>query len=574
MSKWIRWWGIGAFVAIVGIISAIWYLFADKLIENNIEKTGEYIVGAKVEIGKAALSVIPLGITLTDMKIADPNSPMRNMFEVENIQFHLDGKYLFERKVIINDMIVEGIKFNTERDESGEIKGEKPISVNKVYEDFILPVLDISDVETFIEQENLQSIDQFEYLVNDIDRVKKEWVYATRELPTADDVSKYRERSAKIYDEIENNMISGLVANAAKIKNLKDDVERDIDDINLNIEAMQIDLDSLKVKKGRALQAIENDYKHLVLKYTPDIQGLKNFSRYIFKDSILEQIDAGIEWYNRFSPLFDYAYEKIRDDYYSSKPLTFEGLDVHYKENDPKPNFMIELAKISLIKNKKDYFGQLNNLAFQQHITGLPTSINLSGTNLEFADAFNLMVNIDHVDLTNRMDDFQLTLINQKFDEFKIGLLKDWEMTLMDGSVDKNFSVNFLNGKIGGGLNLSFNNTQFVSTYTGDNNKIVDALNSTLKDITDFNINVNIDGTTNDYTAGISSDLDSKINSAVTSLAEQEAEKVANSINSMINDKRDLLIEKYQMKYDDLYKEFVKSSDVKNELAKILRKLP
>jgi len=574
MSKWIRWWGIVAFVVIVGIFSAIWYLLADKLIERNIEKTGEYIVGAEVEIGKADLSIIPLGITLSDMTIADPSSPMRNMFEVENIQFHLDGKYLFERKIIIQDMVIEGLKFNTKRERSGEIKDAAPLTANKIYEDFIVPVLDLSKLETFIEQEEIQSIKHFEYLVYDINRVKNEWVSAAKQLPTESDLGKYRERSAKIYSEIESNKVSGLISNAKNIKKLKDDIERDIDDINLNITAMQIDLDSLTEKKQRALKAIDRDYEHLIQKYSPDIQGLKNFCKYIFKDSILEQIDAGIKWYERFSPLFDYAYEKINDDYYSSKPLTFEGIDIHYTEQNPKPNFLIELAKISLTKSQKDYSGQLNNFSFQQNITGLPTTIDISGINLKFADSFDFKVNIDHINENSKNDAFQLLLKNQKINELNFSLLQDWEMTISDGMVDKNFNVNFLNGKIVGGVDFNFSNTNVVGKYSGDNNIIVNAINSALQNITNFKVNVKIDGTTDDYDTSITSDLDSKIDQAVTSLARQEAEKVKSSINSMISDKRDLLLEEYKNKYTDLLKEFIKSSDIKNELARILRKLP
>ena len=83
---------------------------------------------------------------------------MENLIDVDDISFHLDGKYLFERKVIIKDMVVDGLKFNTERQRSGAIAGAKPLTVNRAIDDFILPLLDISKLKTFIEQEELQSI--------------------------------------------------------------------------------------------------------------------------------------------------------------------------------------------------------------------------------------------------------------------------------------------------------------------------------------------------------------------------------------------------------------------------------
>ena len=73
MRKWVRWWGIAVFILIILLASGIWYLLADRIIANNIEKTGEFIVGAKVEVGKADLKLIPLGISLNNVKVANPN---------------------------------------------------------------------------------------------------------------------------------------------------------------------------------------------------------------------------------------------------------------------------------------------------------------------------------------------------------------------------------------------------------------------------------------------------------------------------------------------------------------------
>ena len=141
MRKWVRWWGIAVFILIILLVLGVWYLFADRIIANNIEKTGEFIVGAKVDVGKVDLTLIPLGISLNNLKVADPNSPMRNLIDVDNIRFHLNGKYLFERKVIIKDMVIEGLKFNTERERSGEIKGDKPQPANRNLDYFLFRVI-------------------------------------------------------------------------------------------------------------------------------------------------------------------------------------------------------------------------------------------------------------------------------------------------------------------------------------------------------------------------------------------------------------------------------------------------
>ena len=62
-------------------------------------------------------------------------------------------------------------------------------------------------------------------------RIRREWSAVTKHLPSTDDLVEYRERSAAIYSEVEENAFSGLLANTKKIKQLKDDIEKDGDEI-------------------------------------------------------------------------------------------------------------------------------------------------------------------------------------------------------------------------------------------------------------------------------------------------------------------------------------------------------
>jgi len=294
MRKWVRWWGIAVFILIILLVLGVGYLFSDRIIANNIEETGEFFIGAKVDVGKADLTLMPLGISLNYLKIADPNSPMQNLIDVDKISFHLDGKYLFERKVIIKDMVIEGLKFNTERKKSGEVKGAEPFTVKHAIDDFIIPLFDLSKLATFIEQEKLQSVDALMDASQDIRRVENEWKASIRVMPNMEDIQEYQNRTNVIITDIKKNKVSGLITHARGIKRLKEEIDIDIEDIKLNKKAMLSDIDSLKSKKNRGLDFIEKDIAKLRDKYTLDIRGFKNFSKYIFNDDVLHQIDEGL----------------------------------------------------------------------------------------------------------------------------------------------------------------------------------------------------------------------------------------------------------------------------------------
>lgn len=573
MRKWIRWWGIAVFILIVLFVLGIWYLLADQIIANNIEKTGEYIVGAKVEVGKADLTIIPLGVTLTNLKIANPNSPMQNLIEVDNIRFHLDGKYLYERKVIIKDMVIDGLKFNTEREKSGEIKGVKPLTVKRAIDDFVIPLLDISKLKTVIEQEELQTINGLRSVTQDIKRVEEEWQASYRMMPNIDDMREYRNRASVIIADVKKNKISGLIAHLRGIKRLKEEIDRDIKELKINHKAMSIDIDSLKTKKNQALEYVEKDIAKLREKYTPDIRGFKNFSKYIFKDDILRQIDEGLLWYNRLEPLFDY--EKIKDDYYGSEPIAFDGIDVQFPEHDPKPSFLIELAKLSFKQATGNLSGEIKNFTTQQNIFGLPTSIKLDGYNLDFAESVNISGLVDHVNESEINDNLTVSVKKQKINKTEYQIIKDWKLNIHNGSVDKIFNINIHKGNIKSKIRFQYIGTSINSSYLGeDNSIIISAIDSVLTKISDFYIDINISGIPSNYIITIKSDIDNIVDKAVRKIVQDEANKVRNMITRIINDKKEVLIKDIETKIEQLTLKILKVDDVLDEAKKILKVLP
>ena len=573
MRKWIRWWGIAVLILIVLFVLGIWYLLADQIIANNIEKTGEYIVGAKVKVSKADLTIIPLGVTLTNLKIANPNSPMQNLIEVDNIRFHLDGKYLYERKVIIKDMVIDGLKFNTEREKSGEIKGVKPLTVKRAIDDFVIPLLDISKLKTVIEQEELQTINGLRSVTQDIKRVEEEWQASYRMMPNIDDMREYRNRASVIIADVKKNKISELIAHLRGIKRLKEEIDRDIKELKINHKAMSIDIDSLKTKKNQALEYVEKDIAKLREKYTPDIRGFKNFSKYIFKDDILRQIDEGLLWYNRLEPLFDY--EKIKDDYYGSEPIAFDGIDVQFPEHDPKPSFLIELAKLSFKQATGNLSGEIKNFTTQQNIFGLPTSIKLDGYNLDFAESVNISGLVDHVNESEINDNLTVSVKKQKINKTEYQIIKDWKLNIHNGSVDKIFNINIHNGNIKSKIRFQYIGTSINSSYLGeDNSIIISAIDSVLTKISDFYIDINISGIPSNYIITIKSDIDNIVDKAVRKIVQDEANKVRNMITRIINDKKEVLIKDIETKIEQLTLKILKVDDVLDEAKKILKVLP
>ena len=122
MAKWIRWQGVVAFVVVAGVFAIVWLLLVDMWVERAIERAGTAAVGAKVELDAADLSLMPLGLTLTRLQVTNPDEPMTNAVEIARITGAFDPLELLRRKVIVDAMTVDGVRFNTPRRTSGAIE--------------------------------------------------------------------------------------------------------------------------------------------------------------------------------------------------------------------------------------------------------------------------------------------------------------------------------------------------------------------------------------------------------------------------------------------------------------------
>jgi len=573
MKKWIRWWGIFTFIAVLILVVLVWYLLADKIIANRIEKVGENIFGAKVDVTDTDLTLMPLGLEIGNLQIANYSSPMKNLVELDSIFFRLNGEHLLNRKTIIEEMLIGGIKFNTDRKRSGAIRDGEPI-IEYTYDDLILPIFDRLKIQTFIEEENLQSIDKLKDVLNEIKRVNKDWDRIYKTAPKISDIEDYNKRSKSIITDVKRNKLTGLIKNAGAIKQLTTDINSDREKIDSDLKAMQADINSLQNKKQTALQAINNDRNHLVKKYTPDRQGLRNFSKYLFKNDILLQIKSKLNLYNISNPYLQYAYQELKNGMQGSESILNDGIDVFFPELNPMPEFLIKHAQISIDNSIGKLTGELNNFTRQQNLSGKPISISLSGRNLNFADAVNVTATINRINQHESVDKLSVSIDNQQVTPKSIKIKDNWILQMENGLVNRKITVGIHNGKISGNLRFDYSGVSLKNVIDGQENQFISKINSVLSNIAEFYINVNISGTVFGYETKISSNIDNLIDSSVRDLIRVEAQKIEKIINEKVDLLTKELIIQIEEELEKLLQKYVKYNEISTEMKKILRQVP
>ena len=151
MKQWIRWWGLGVFL----FIALFWWLCIDFIVKTAIETVGTEAVGAKVELAGASVTLLPTSLTLKQLRITNPDAPMQNIVEVGNISAGIDSLELFGRRLVINEMDLSGLQFNTPRKSSGATSDQSTAGSDESIFDLggVIPGMSLPDVDSLIGKE-------------------------------------------------------------------------------------------------------------------------------------------------------------------------------------------------------------------------------------------------------------------------------------------------------------------------------------------------------------------------------------------------------------------------------------
>lgn len=509
MSKWIRWKGVIAFAAIVGLISIFWFLLVDFYVERAIEKTGTAIVGAKVELDSADLSLIPLGLTLNRLQITNPDEPFRNSVEAKKISFRINSLNLLRRKIIIEEMAAEGIQLDTPRKTSGALKKEKQKETAQGSKPSGF-LANLPDVKGLLEKEkdNLESIKLANSLKEEIKSFNGIWEKKLAELPGKEKIEAYKKRITELSSKGEKGM-SGMLGKASEVASLKNEIEADIKLLNDAQTQYSTKLASLNKKMNDVLKAPENDLKRLKEKYGLTSTGLGNYSQILLGEKVGKWVKQIIYWHKKIGPLLGHA--KATEGKPSvSKPIRAKGVDVHFIEHHPLPDFLVKLMNASVALKAGDISGKIMNITTDQSTLGLPLTFAFSGEKLQALDSVKLDGNLNHINPLQPKDTFKLALNNYKIAEYPLTDSVKIKDAAASVSLDSTISGEKINANIAGklkGLNLS-------TGTNGEIDQLHKILASTLQGIKELNFTVKITGDVDNYSVDINSDVENILKKA------------------------------------------------------------
>ena len=536
--KWIRWWGLGAFVVIAAILGCVWIFLVDGWVKYLIEEAGTEAVGAKVELDAADLSLFPAGLKLARLQVTNPKKPMTNAVEIASVNMGLDGLNLLRRKVIVEEMALEGVRLGTPRTTSGATQEISPQEEESGTFSIDLPSLEVPDVKNILEQEDLETIRLIETLKADLKREKETWKSRLKELPGKAQLAEYKKR-VKNLKKAKKGGLKGILGGVEEVQSLKQDIEKEIASLKGAKKEFEDKVALLRTRFDQIKTAPQRDIQHLKAKYNLSPQGLANMSQALLGSQIGSWVRQGASWYERAKPFLEGA-EALGGSEAGpevQKPLRGKGLDVHFKEAHPLPDFLIRLTKVSVSLDMGDLAGTVHNITTDQPTLGKPTTFAFSGEQLKGVKSVALEGALNHVVPTDSKD--QLTLQAKGYELTNLVLSKDdkWPVALTSGLGDMKMNAE-LNGQV-----LTANGTgnlrdlHLSAGKEGDTNPLTKALSSAVTDISQLSIQADVEGTLEQQDVTLSSDLDRILQNAAGKMVNELAAKFGAELQSAISAK-------------------------------------
>lgn len=510
--KWIRWSGLIPFAAIVGSLCVLFILFIDTLIESGIEAAGSDIMGAKVELGNADFSFSPLGISLNHLQVTNPDAPMSNIVEIDNIAFAMDGSYLIRRKLLINEMNIDGLRLNTPRKYSGAIAKRKkatPATESKKTDKkstFKLPAFETPDVDAILKKEPLKVDSAAKTLKADISETQQSWESLKAALPDQKRLDSHKTR----FNEVRNvnyKDIKKLKVAIDKLKTLKSDLAKDSALIKQTHNQIKKDTGRLNNELKTLISSPKEDYKHLLSKYSLSTEGATNIGVLFFGDKAKTWSDTAIYWYNKLQPFISKIELSGGED--KPEPKRSEGKNIHFTEYHPRPDFLIKKVHASVELEAGKFSGEVLNITSQQPIVGKPITFSFNANKMQRIKSLKLNGEFNRLKATPK-DYVQLSIRNYDMDN--LSLLKEDKLTISiaDAKSDLTIKANRIANKINANVNNRIHSIKFANSSTGGG-EITRMLVAALDDINSFKIDGRLYGTLDNYHTRISSDLDNKL---------------------------------------------------------------
>ena len=152
--KIFRWKAVGPLLLLLLTLGILTWIFAEPLARDTTEEATTELLGTQVDVAKLDLHPRRASVDLRGLQIADPFVLTRNLIEADEIRLKLNPAALAEKKLVIENLSLNGMRFGTARKEPARpVKGSGFApkvyqSVQQWTKQFNVPLLSLTPIDT------------------------------------------------------------------------------------------------------------------------------------------------------------------------------------------------------------------------------------------------------------------------------------------------------------------------------------------------------------------------------------------------------------------------------------------
>lgn len=566
-----------AWIAVVGffiIIALIWFVVVDWVVEIAIESQGTKAVGARVDVAGADLSLLPAGIEVRGLQVTDPDSPMSNALDIRRIYSDIELKPLIQRKVIIDNLRMEGIRLNTPRKTSGAVAGGKPAAGkqaaplppwlgNMCAGQNITP-FSIPNAQDILSHEKLQSLELARQLSTRIDTAKAQWQQRLKDLPTRQELEAYRTRLNKVKA---GGGLESLLGSASELKRLNDDLRKDLSRLEKARAEYRTELQNLEKQSASLTKAPYEDVRRLKAKYAVSTEGLANLSRVLFGPSVCRWWKNGYQWYARLKPYLDGRPKaETQSPEESAKPAPKKG---------DMPDFLIRKLHVDALLETGHFTGEATDITSDPAIWGKPLAFKFLGRQMQRIKGINMDGVLNFMQPGNPRHHVKLLVQKFGLDHLELGDPDNLPLSITKALADISMNLDLAGPKLDALAKARLEDVQ-MAVEKAAGSEMTRALADAVASVTHFALTAIVKGSDPDYSTRIESDLDPLLRKAMGQVIATATSKLESQLQAAVAEKTQGPLKDAQNRLGGLAgmaDEFSQRLDVGNSLLKNI-KLP
>ena len=402
--KIIRWSFLIITAIIIALIAILNILFFDKILKKIIISAGQTAVGAKVEIDYLKTSFKNCSVTINGFRAADKNNYFKNLVDIEKIRFDVRFAPLLRKKVVIDEMSVDGLRWQTDRKTSGELPKKKKSNEESKFSKMFKSAKD----KTVTEFNNLPSVEMFNKIQDQIKNfdinklIEDSGLSSIKEVEkvSTDLQNKYKSYQDKInnfnYEEKINNAktladelskskfgsLADISKTAKKVSELKA-IKKEFDDILTELNNAKKDVSATVDVTKQIKNTVTKDVNMICEKISIPTLNTKNISQMIFGTKWVSRVEKTLYY---ISIIKQYIPEGSEEKEVKEVKQRALGRDILFREK-LYPSLLISLMKLSgtTAKTKEeqgiDFSGLIKNISSSPSLVNAPITLELNGNN-------------------------------------------------------------------------------------------------------------------------------------------------------------------------------------------------